>query len=147
MQKIIPPFLFLCCIITMICLHQFLPLQQLIEYPFNLIGMLFFGLGLLMVTTISKRFSKVKTEIHTFKKPRKLVKGGLFQYTRNPIYLGFVTALLGIAILLGSAAAFIPIICFFLAANFWYIPFEEKNMKAIFGQDYHFYQRNVRRWL
>jgi len=147
MQKIIPPFLFLFCVIAMASLNYFLPIQQWIEYPLNLIGILFLGLGFFLVTTISKRFSKVKTEIHTFKKPRKLVTNGLFQYTRNPIYLGFVTALLGIAIVLGSAAAFIPVACFFLAAHFWYIPYEEKNMKAIFGQDYHFYQRKVRKWI
>ena len=98
----------------MASLNQFFPLQQWIEYPFNLIGILFLGLGFYMVTNIGKRFNRVKTEIHTFKKPKKLVSDGLFQYTRNPIYLGFVTALFGIAILLGSVTAFIPVLCFCL---------------------------------
>ena len=100
-----------------------------------------------MITSIGKRFRSVKTEIHTFKKPKKLITDGLFQYTRNPIYLGFTIALLGIAILLGRATTFIPALAFFLITNFWYIPFEEKNMVAIFGQDYLFYKRKIRRWI
>ena len=100
-----------------------------------------------MVISIGKRFRKVKTQIHTFKKPKKLVTDGLFQYSRNPIYLGFTMALLGIAFLLGSLTALIPVLFFFLVANFWYIPFEEKNMQMVFGQSYSFYSRKVRRWL
>lgn len=147
MHKIIPPILFLFCIISMIGLNYLVPIQQWIATPYNLIGIIILVIGLFMVISTSKRFRKVKTQIHTFKKPNKLVKDGLFQVSRNPIYLGFMTALLGIAILLGSAAAFIPACIFFLIANFWYIPFEEKNMETIFGQDYRFYKRNVRRWL
>jgi len=100
-----------------------------------------------MVIDTGKYFRKMKTQIHTFKKPKKLITNGLFQYTRNPIYLGFSLFLLGIAILLGSVSSFIPVIGFFLVANFWYIPFEEKNMKMVFGQSYLFYCRGVRRWL
>ena len=147
MKIIIPPFLFLFCVIAMVYLSYFYPIQHWIKFPLNLIGILFLGIGFFMVTTIGKRFRRVKTEIHTFKKPKKLVTNGLFQYTRNPIYLGFTMALLGIAILLGSATAFIPVLVFFLITNFWYIPFEEKNMVAIFGQDYLFYKRKVRRWI
>lgn len=147
MQKIIPPLLFLVCAISMVGLNYFAPIQQWIPTPYNLIGIALLVLGLFIVTSISKRFRKIKTQIHTFKKPNKLVTDGLFQFSRNPIYLGFTTALLGIALLLGSAAAFIPALFFFLMANCWYIPFEEKNMETIFGQDYRFYKRKVRRWL
>lgn len=147
MQKIIPPFLFLFCIVFLIGLNHFLPIQQWILAPYNLLGTGLLALGLFMVISTSKRFGKIKTQIHTFKKPNKLVKDGLFQITRNPIYLGFTIALLGIAVLLGSATAFIPVVFFFCMSNFWYIPFEEKNMERIFGQDYRFYKRQVRRWL
>ena len=100
-----------------------------------------------MVVSIGKRFRKAKTQIHTFKVPKKLVTTGLFQYSRNPIYLGFTIVLLGIALLYGSLSTLIPVLLFFLIANFWYIPFEEKNMKKVFGQSYLFYRRRVRRWL
>ena len=36
---------------------------------------------------------------------------------------------------------------FFLTAHFWYIPFEEKNMTAVFGTAYLEYKKKVRRWV
>ncbi len=147
MQKLIPPFLFLLCVIAIFFLDRFYPIQKWLMRPYNLIGIMPLLLGMFMVISIGKRFRKVKTQIHTFKKPKKLVTDGLFQYSRNPIYLGFTMALLGVAFLLGSLTALIPVLFFFLVANFWYIPFEEKNMRMVFGQSYSFYSRKVRRWL
>ena len=147
MQKLIPPFLFLLCVIAMFFLDRFYPMQIWLASPYNFIGIIPLLLGISMVISTGKRFRKVKTQIHTFKKPKKLVTDGLFQYSRNPIYLGFSIALLGIVFLFGSLSALIPMLLFFLVANFWYIPFEEKNMEMVFGQSYRFYKRKVRRWL
>ena len=147
MQKLIPPFLFLLCLITMFFLDRFYPMHNWLASPYNFIGIASLLIGMLMVVSIGKRFRKVKTQIHTFKKPKKLVTDGLFQYSRNPIYLGFTIALLGVAFLFGSLTTLIPVLFFFLVANFWYIPFEEKNMQMVFGQSYSFYCRKVRRWL
>jgi protein-S-isoprenylcysteine O-methyltransferase Ste14 len=147
MQKVIPPFLFLFCAIAISLLDSYYPIQALLTNPYNFIGIIPLLIGVFMVVSTNKRFSKVKTQIHTFKKPKKLVTDGLFQYSRNPIYLGFSIALLGIALLFGNLSALIPVLLFFLVANFWYIPFEEKNMEMVFGQTYRFYKRRVRRWL
>ena len=89
----------------------------------------------------------METEINTFKPPKRLVTDGLFRYSRNPIYLGFTLALLGWAIVLGNLAALDGVLLFFLAAHFWYIPFEEKAMKKEFGTVYEQYKKQVRRWL
>ena len=147
MQKLIPPFLFLLCVIAIFFLNHFYPVQKWLTIPYNFIGVIPLLIGIFMVVSTGKRFRKVKTQIHTFKKPKKLVTDGMFQYSRNPIYLGFTAALLGVAFLFGSLTALIPVLFFFLAANFWYIPFEEKNMQMVFGQSYSFYSRKVRRWL
>ncbi|MDF3029106.1 MAG: Isoprenylcysteine carboxyl methyltransferase family protein [Fluviicola sp.] len=88
------------------------------------------------------------TEIHTFKTPQKLVTHGLFKYSRNPIYLGFVIALFGVWILLsGNLFSLFGVMFFFLIANFGYIPYEEKQMETIFGQEYLAYKNKVRRWI
>ena len=126
MQKLIPPFLFLFCVLAMFSLDRFYPMQKWLTGPYNLIGVVPLLLGTFMVVSTGKRFRKVKTQIHTFKKPKKLVTNGLFQYSRNPIYLGFTIALLGIAFLLGSLTALIPVLFFFLVANFWYIVISPK---------------------
>lgn len=147
MHKFVPPILFLFCAIAMFILSHFYPIQDWLTPPYNLMGVVPFCLGWLMLISTLSRYRKTKTEIHTFKKPIKLITDGFFQYTRNPIYLGFTLILLGIALFLGNVGAFIPVACFFLTANFWYIPFEEKNLEIVFGKDYLFYKRRVRRWI
>lgn len=118
-----------------------------INYPFNLLGIIFIVLGLGITIKISRKFSAVDTEIHTFKTPRKLVINGLFKYSRNPIYTGFLIALIGVSILLGNLSSIIGVLLFFFAANFWYIPFEENQLEKEFGKQYSEYKNSVRRWI
>ncbi len=100
-----------------------------------------------MVRNCQILFKQQQTEINTFKQPKKLVTTGLFRYSRNPIYLGFSIALFGVAIVLGNFIAFDGFFAFIIAANLWYIPFEENEMEKQFGQDYLAYKKKVGRWL
>jgi len=100
-----------------------------------------------MVISVGTNFKKVNTEINTFKNPRVFITSGLFKYSRNPIYLGMTTALLGLWGIHGSLYSFIPVIVFWLVCHFWYIPIEERKMIDSFGQDYIEYKTQVRRWL
>ena len=147
MKKLIPPVLLVLSAVTMVTLHFAFPIKSLIFFPFNLLGLIPILLGLSFAKKASTQFSQVDTEIHTFRNPRQLVTQGLFRYSRNPIYLGFLMVLLGLTILLGSVSSFLPVIAFFGAAQFWYIPFEERKMKKQFGQAYDDYKKAVRRWL
>lgn len=147
MQKLLPPILVVISLISMSALNWFYPVRKLIDFPFNLVGVLIAIIGFMMVRSGGRRFSKAKTNISTFKNPTKMITSGLFQYSRNPIYVGFTLTLLGVAIGMGSLTPFSLVLVFFIAANYWYIPFEEKKMERIFGSSYLRYKRNVRRWL
>lgn len=147
MQRIIPPILLLISSFLMILLHFIVPFQIVVHNPFNYLGIILMILGLTIAKKVSVTFSKVDTEIHTFKKPRQIVTNGLFQYSRNPIYLGFVIALIGLNIVLGSFTPLIVVLIFIFLTNHWYISCEEKNMKEEFGQEYENYKKKVRRWI
>lgn len=147
MQRIIPPILLLISSFLMILLHFIVPFQIVVHYPFNYWGIILMILGLTIAKKVSVTFSKIDTEIHTFKKPRQIVTNGLFQYSRNPIYLGFVIALIGLNIVLGSFTPLIVVLIFIFLTNHWYISCEEKNMKEEFGQEYENYKKRVRRWI
>lgn len=147
MKQIIPPILLVISAVTMIFLHVVVPLKVVFFYPFNYLGFIFIVLGLTFAKNVSKQFSKVGTEIHTFKKPRRLVTDGIFQFSRNPVYLGFVLALLGLNAVLGSITPIFPVMIFIGIAHFWYIPFEEEKMQKEFGQAYEDYKKSVRRWI
>jgi len=49
-----------------------------------------------------RQFAKEGTNIYTFNDPDKMITSGLFAYTRNPMYLGFVIAAFSVAILTGG---------------------------------------------
>ena len=147
MQKLVPPILFLLCLVVMFILNSLYPIDYWLKSPLNLLGILPIMIGFLSLFTTLNQYRKIRTEINTFKQPNKLITNGLFKYSRNPIYLGFTLVLLGAATLFGNVAAIIPVIFFFLLSNFWYIPFEEKNLEKFFGHSYLVYKKDERRWI
>jgi protein-S-isoprenylcysteine O-methyltransferase Ste14 len=77
----------------------------------------------------------------------KLVTGGPYRFTRNPMYLGLVIQTLGIAIWVGAWPMFAAPIALFLTSNWLHIPFEEAKMRRQFGTDFDAYVSKVRRWV
>lgn len=147
MQRLIPPILTLICLAAMGLLRLFMPGTILIEMPGAWIGVAPLTAGLALLLGGAGRFRRLGTNIKTFNEPGVLVTSGLFRWTRNPMYLGFLLLLLGVAILLGAATPFGPVLLFFLVANGWYIPFEERAMTAKFGGAYEAYVRATPRWI
>lgn len=145
-RKLLPPTLFIICAVLSIILSFITPIQ-IINYPYDLIGTIFLFIGLMISRSGSNQFQKAKTNINTFDEPDKLIKEGLFNYSRNPMYLGFVIALSGISIILGTISAFIILIIFILITDQWYIKFEEKMMIKKFGDKYVAYMKTTRRWI
>ncbi|MCB0182563.1 MAG: isoprenylcysteine carboxylmethyltransferase family protein, partial [Anaerolineae bacterium] len=82
-----------------------------------------------------------------FEESTALVTGGLYQVSRNPMYLGMVLILAGVAILLGSLTPFgvIPVVIILLNRNF--IRFEEQSLAQTFGPRWVEYRQRVRRWV
>lgn len=145
MKRLLPPLLFLICLIAMGLLHLFYPIRHTGTHYFA--GPFFLLFGALLTLLSGRYFHKIGTNIRTFDAPGKLVTGGFFRYTRNPMYLGFTCMLFGVAALSGALSTLVPVLVFFLAANYWYIPFEERKMIETFGEDYLAYRKKVRRWV
>lgn len=76
-----------------------------------------------------------------------LVASGIYDYSRNPMYSGFVLILLGWGLLLSNGLAFLLLPAFVLYMNRFQICPEERALLAKFGQDYREYCARVRRWL
>lgn len=147
MQKIIPPILFAISLCAMILLWLLIPFHVLLPYPYNLIGIVLIVVGIGIAKRGSDTFEHIGTNIETFQQPDILVTDGLFSFSRNPMYLGFVTALLGLAITLGNLSPFAVVLAFFIITDRWYISFEEAAMEKQFGDKYARYKATTRRWL
>lgn len=144
----LPPTVWLFTIIAMLLAHEYFPVLHTEPVIWRTAPGLALIVIALIITIWHKRlFKKEKTNIDTFGKPDKLIDQGLFRYIRNPMYLGFVLALAGLALLGGALSSWIIAIAFFVLVDRWYIPFEEREMLARFGDQYQEYCRRTRRWL
>jgi protein-S-isoprenylcysteine O-methyltransferase Ste14 len=76
-----------------------------------------------------------------------LVQDGLFAFSRNPMYLGMVLVVLGVATLLRGAVPFVVPVVLAVLLYLRFIRFEERALEQTFGDDYRAYKARVRRWL
>jgi protein-S-isoprenylcysteine O-methyltransferase Ste14 len=78
--------------------------------------------------------------------PNHIVATGPYRYTRNPMYLGHLIFMLGLAITFRSWFALVLL----LARTGWFhyrVLQDEKRLAARFGDDYAAYCRQVKRWI
>ena len=76
-----------------------------------------------------------------------LVYGGVYCYSRNPMYLGGVICLAGLALCSGNLLSFISPLVFFVFMQWMFIPHEEVRLTEIFEKEYQEYKTRVRCWL
>ena len=76
-----------------------------------------------------------------------LVRSGIYSRTRNPMYLGLLLILLGWAIYLSNAMAFLLLPSFMWYINRFQIEPEEKALASRFGEQFDSYASRVPRWL
>lgn len=105
--------------------------------------------GAVLIITAFVQFRQHKTTVHpqNFSNTTALLATGLFSLSRNPIYLGMLLVMLGLATGLADGLAFIPSLIFFIWINNWQIPAEEFHLQRHFGVAYTDYCKKVRRWL
>lgn len=78
--------------------------------------------------------------------PDRIVEDGPYRYTRNPMYLGHLVFMIGLAITFRSWFALL----LFAARAVWFhcrVLQDEGRLAARFGADYAAYQRRVKRWI
>ena len=105
-------------------------------------GVLVAGLGI-------AAFRRARTTVNPMspESASSLVIVGIYRLTRNPMYLGFLLMLTGLAAGLSNAvaAALLPFFVLYLT-RFQILP-EERALEARFGADFVSYKGRVRRWI
>jgi protein-S-isoprenylcysteine O-methyltransferase Ste14 len=121
---------------------------QIVVFQSLPLAVLFGGTGVGLAIWGERMFAAAGTDIMPASTTNKrLVTGGPFRFTRNPMYLGMVLVSLGIGLYAGTAPFFVVPILMFLLCNFVFIPFEEAKMQRQFGNQYTDYLHRVRRWI
>lgn len=119
----------------------------LCPWPWNLPigGVLLVGGLLLFGAALRTMQAHDKHPAHSAEPPT-LIREGVFQYSRNPIYVGHSIAHVGGSFLLNSVwplVTLVPVLVYLRGV----IQQEEARLAALFGQDYDRYRDEVRRWL
>ena len=115
--------------------------------PFILVGLSLIGFGFLLAFNSISRFIKAKTGVVPFSKSTALITEGFYKYTRNPMYVGMNSFLLGLLIILNNPINFIYLVIFFFIVRNLFVIKEEVQMLETFGDEYLAYKNKVRRWL
>ena len=105
------------------------------------------ALGVVINLVADGAFHKASTTVKPFEESSFLVTDGVFRISRNPMYLGFVLVLIGIAVLLRALSPYVFILTFMILIQSMYITVEERMLAERFGARWQEYQRNTRRWL
>ncbi len=79
--------------------------------------------------------------------PKKLVVRGLYRYTRNPMYVGVLTVLLGWAAMFRGTTLLLYAFCVGICFHLFVVLYEERRLGQQFGAEYHDYCEKVGRWL
>ena len=76
-----------------------------------------------------------------------LVTTGVYRHTRNPMYVALAVALLAWSAWLGHPLAPLGTLAFVAWIDRFQIAPEERVLRALFGEEFERYCREVRRWL
>lgn len=145
-----PPLIFLSGLIFGGIVQWFFPLK-IFSADFLIASRIFGGLliafGLGIVLTARAKMRKAETNIEPWKPTNRIIKDGIYAYSRNPVYVAMVFIYLGLTLVFNSLW-FLPfLILVLIVIHFGVILREEKYLEKKFGAEYSSYKREVRRWL
>jgi protein-S-isoprenylcysteine O-methyltransferase Ste14 len=128
-------------ILSLVAQVSFLPLgiSLAVGIPLLLVGVGLFGWA-------QASLARADENPAPFKPTARLVTGGAFKVSRNPIYTGGTIGLFGLAVLLDTATGLAVVVLLALLVRS-VARAEEGYLEAKFGQEYREYSSRVRRWI
>ena len=126
-----------------------LPALDLSLRLFEYAGSVLIAAGVMLLIAALIAFARARTTINPVEpeQAKTLVTTGLYQISRNPMYLAMALILLGGALRVGNIGAFIAPTLFVWAITMFQIKPEERALQSIFGEDFKAYRQQTRRWL
>ena len=104
-------------------------------------------LGLAFSLSGIATFGAAGTTMFPFEPARRLVMGGPYRFTRNPMYVGGVISYIGVAVAMNVAWPLLLLPLVILTLYWFVIRAEERYLLEMFGDAYAEYRARVRRWL
>lgn len=147
--KIPPALIFIIWLAAIASLRYIFPGLNYVLFLTPYVASLFLLLGLFLTLSAFFHFKKAQTTIDP-RKPEKtttIVTSGIYRFSRNPMYLGFLMWLCAWAFMLSNLVGFVFLPLFVFYMNRYQIIPEEKILHQQFGDIYYRYLKKVGRWL
>ena len=105
------------------------------------------GAALLLALAAVWQLRRAGTAVEPWHPTTTMVQRGVYGYSRNPIYLSFCVATLGVGLWLDSGWIALSTLAVGALLQWLVIRREEAYLQSKFGDAYRDYCRRVRRWL
>lgn len=140
-----PPLIALAAIGAGLLAHWLLPLALpgWASWP----GWALLGCGIALAIWAERRFKAAGTPAMPWKPTQAISTDGPYRFTRNPMYLGLLSAQLGTGLALANGWVVLATAATFVALQYGVVLREERYLSAKFGAEYDAYRARVRRWL
>jgi len=146
-KKVLPPHWVLTCALLEVGLHVLFPVSHWVAPGWRGLGAVVAAPGLFLAGWAFALFRRAKTGLVPFSEASTLVAKGPYRFTRNPMYVGMASLVLGLAVALGSLSALVGPVLFVVLIDRLFVQHEERQLEAAFGPAYLAYRSKVRRWL
>ncbi len=145
--KFPPPLVYLGAILLGYAMHYLLPLKIADTIVIMIAGLMLVLIALIVIILAILTFRRADTSVEPWRPTSTIITGGVFSVSRNPIYLAFCWAIIGIGLILNSWWVLLSFIPAATVITVFVIKREEAYLQAKFGEEYLRYQSRVRRWL
>lgn len=105
------------------------------------------GLAIALSAVFTFRKNKTTVDPINPEKAEEIVTEGIFQYSRNPMYLGLAIILAALSVTFQSLISIAGVLFFITYITRFQIMAEERAMIEIFDHAYQEYMKKVRRWI
>jgi protein-S-isoprenylcysteine O-methyltransferase Ste14 len=100
--------------------------------------------GLYLMVVSNRLLRKLGSGANAFRLTKQMVEGDIYQYTRNPMSLGYYLLALGIGFMSGSTVATLAVLLGIVPAHLFFLKFfEELELGLRFSESYQQYKQQV----
>ena len=141
-----PLKIFVYLIVISYVVGEFIMPKYSIIYLFNMIGLIGLIVSLIFFFSGFNLFKSYKENPIPTSDTNRLIKTGIFAYTRNPIYLALVLFLFSMFLVFENVMYLLSSLALFIWLNNYVIKPEEDYLKNKFGDEFVRYCEAVKRW-
>jgi protein-S-isoprenylcysteine O-methyltransferase Ste14 len=146
-KNVHPPVVALMFIVIAYFLGRFVTVPFVVPMVVRTVGFILTLIGFLLGIAAFLEFRKARTTLDPHGSAKQIVTSGIYRFTRNPIYLGFLLMVIGLPLNSGLIWGFVVAPFYMMLMTRLVIEHEEAYLLKKFKDQYTGYKSRVRRWL